>query len=277
MSLLVDPSRNRGRDRNRNDKRIRSAQEAKPKDTYYRKEYGWIMSDADVANEQTVKGKYDKATAETQSKINTARGNYNAAVDQGRSDINSAYDEGIGGIKRGSMDLVPVRVVNRDKVEATYNVPRDFAAEFSNNEELFTAQHGEFLNVDVRVKGGRSIQGQEIHDSLRNASDLAAQYQKDSDTAYNASVSNANKERAAQIDSFDTTSNANLATAEKSWDMELDKSKKAYGERVAGGKAMYEDSKKKYNDSVLGMNEGLLETPTNQVNTGGKRQDEQSI
>jgi len=268
MSLLVDPSRSRDRNsvRNRSDKRVRSLQEAKPKDTYYREEYGWIMSDADVVKEKEVKGEYDRAIATTQANIDKARSDMNKAIASGKGDINGAYDQGISGIQSGSMDLVNVRVVNGNNIEQSYQVPRSYASEFSGAEGMSTAWFGDnTMNVDVHAVGGRVV-GKEVHTALGNASNQVQAHQADNARAYDASVNNANAERGAQLAGYDAANAKSVSAAESQWGSALETAKAAYGKRVAAGKQQYETSKQNYNDSVMGMDEGLLESRTGQVN-----------
>ncbi len=280
MSLLVD--RSRERTRNRDDQRIRSSQEARPKDTYYRPEYGWIMSDADVKTEQGVKRKYDDATKGVEEQISSNVSDYNESLLQGRSEINAAYDDGISKLEpaeitRPKMDWVTVQVMDRyDEPEGDYYMTRDVADQVASNNGLHTSWDKDVLKVSVRTKGGGKIQGQEIHDSLRKAQEEVFKAKKtneknygiaveQSEVAMATAISNANEEREARLDSFNATSQKSFDGAQAVWDAELKSSKAAYGKRVTGGKKMYEDSKKKYNESVTGVDSGLLESPTNQV------------
>jgi hypothetical protein len=269
MSLLVDPSRNRGRDRSRGDKRIRSAQEAQPKDTYYRKEYGWIMSDAQVKEEKGVKGLYDNAVAETQSNIDTARTDFDNAAKAGRGQINSAYDDAVKGIKKGKIDTVFIRVLGRnDEIEQVYEVPRDYAKEFATKSEgLWTNWHpnNQFLYVSVEAKGGGKNVGKKLHSAFGDAQTQTRQYQANNETVYKQSIRNANTQRDKELGNYKDLNAKNRAASEEIWNTELDTSKAAYGKRVAGGKNMYEESKKNYNDSIMGMDEGLLESRTKPI------------
>jgi hypothetical protein len=274
MSLLVDPSRSRDRNasRNRSDKRVRSLQEAKPKDTYYREEYGWIMSDADVAKEGEVKGQYDNAVNETQASIDKARADMQSQVASGRSQINSAYDDNIGGMSTGSLDLVSVKVYNGSTFEKAYTVPRGYAEDLAATEGLNTLWAKDNKSMNIDGPGGQ------LHATLDDAAKQTAAIQKDNSKLLDKATSNANEQRAAQLKAYDEANAKSLATAEEQWGTALETAQGAYGKRVADGKEQYETSKKNYNDSVMGMDEGLLESRTNKVNPNvGGNKDEQNL
>lgn len=269
MARLENPGQiSQTRDRSRDDNRFRQVAEARPKDTYYRPEYGWIMSNAQVKKEQEVKGQYDAAIAESEANIARAREDFQRSVASGQGQINSAYDQAISGATR-SEQMVPVRVVNRDTVEATYTLPKrvvdDMNANSFNQKNSYTGNYvdgGAFYNVDVRVAGG--ARGQELHDALRNA---ATDYDQSVKASNAALTSTYNTERNAQLAGFNESAASQYATASQVWEADLARLRNAYGERVAKGKADYEDSKKKYSDSVFGIDEGLLESPTKMVKT----------
>jgi hypothetical protein len=252
--------RTRGRDRDRGDSRVRNAQEAKPKDVYYRKEYGWVMSNKQVEQEKGVKAQYDARTAAAEEQVRQNEAKYQEAIGAGRDEISGAYDSAIGSSKAPSMDLVPVRVVNGNTVEQTYMLPRSSVDQMTNGNWV---DNGQYYNVDVRVGG--KIQGEEIHTAMGTAANQVSQIQKDNDTLYNQSMDNARNEQSSAISGFENASAENFNSAKATWNAELNNIRNAYGNRVATGKKQYEDSKAKYNESVMGVDAGLLETPTNIV------------
>lgn len=273
MSGLLEQRADRNQARGRDDNRHRSYQETKPKDTYYRDEYGWIMSDADVAKEQGVKKQYDRNVKSIEKQINQKTKQYHDSVAKGRGQINSAYDGAIGGIKKpsgGGLDLVHVRVMNGQTHEATYEVPRAYANEYANSQGLSTKWFDNNLNVDVKA-GGRTI-GQELHDALRDASNQTAAAKKkassQANTAYNTVVNNTNTQRQKELDNFNQTSAKNFAGAQKVWAKELKSARAAYGKRVAQGRESYQKFVKDRSNSVLGVDDGLLQSRTNNVERG---------
>lgn len=262
----------RTRERDRSDFRVRNASEAVPKDTYYRPEYGWVMSDAQVKKEQEVEGTYNKATADATAKVKQNDADYQAAIARGSGDINSAYDEAISASKKPTMDLVPVRVVNGNTIEGTYMLPKSTVDDLNSN--TFNKGSGSYVgnwvdnganyNIDVRTNGGK-VMGKEIHDSLRTAQDQVNKTQQDNENAYKQSLKNAEAERQSALSGFSDTSSKSYADAKNTWNAELNQVSGSYAKRLASGKAAYDDSKQKYSDSVSGVDIGLLESPTNRV------------
>ena len=277
MSLL-DDARNREREarRGRSDDRYRSPHEAKPKDTYYRPEYGWIMSDADVRAELETKKQYDANVVNVQNQIAANKQAYQQSLEKGRSDISSTYAKAIQSIKKPTIDLVPVRVVNGNTVEATYHLPRAYVNDlnmntFNKGDGTIVANWvdgGRFYNVDVKAQGGK-MAGQELHDAFRAGVQEVEKAKKANDMAYSLAVSNLEKEKAATLKQFEANSAKNYAEAEKGWNAELDYARNLYPQRIATGKQQYEDKKEKYSQSVIGVDAGLLQSPTNQVNPLG--------
>jgi hypothetical protein len=279
MAMIPNPGRtDQGRGRERNDNRFRQKAEARPKDTYYRPEYGWIMSNAQVKAEQGVKGQYDEATAKTEANIEKAKSDFQASKATGIGQINSAYDKALSQATKQET-LVPVRVVNGNTVEGTYMLPKSTVEamnkdSFNKGKGSYTGNwvdNGAFYNVDTRVTGTGGNRGQELHDSLRNA---ATEYDRSWNAQVAANQDTLGKERSARLSAFEADANKQYEGAATVWNAELAQVLGSYGKRVATGKAQYEESKKKYNDSVLGMDAGLLESPTNVVKTdvkpGGK-------
>lgn len=274
MGLLTDSRNDRGRDRGRDNNRTRSFQESKPKDTYYRKEYGWIMSNADVEKEQGVKKEFDKNTDNVRAQIESANAAYLAEIERGRAQITGAYGDAISGAKRPSNDLVPVRVVNGSSVEATYMIPRSSVNEMAGDNKFLNGgdgtyygswvDDGKYFNIDVKVKGAGK-RGQELHDALRSSAEQTATNIANNNKLHSKGISNANKEMAETLAGYEKSSAANYASARATWDAELQRAQAAYGKRVDEAKKSYEDSKAKYNQSVLDMDAGLLENPTNTV------------
>lgn len=257
MSLLVD----RSRERDRNDKRVRSAQEAKPKDTYYREDYGWIMSNADVAREKNIKQQFDDNTKSVKSQVAASQSKANSAISSGRGQINSAYDEAISTIKKdNSPAMTEVRVMNGTKIEAVYKVPKTYADEYTKTEGLNTAWINGGLNVDVRAQGGKIV-GEELHSSLTDATKQVQNNHK----LLSQAVSNTNAQRALEIENFNKANGKAMEGQQALYTQSIASAEGAYGQRVATGKKTYEDSKARYNDSVMGVDGGLLESPTNKV------------
>lgn len=262
--------RSRGRDRDRSDSRFRNAQEAKPKDVYYRKEYGWVMSNDQVKQEKAVKAQYDARVQAAEAQVQQNKERYQQSINEGRDSISGAYDDAIGSSSAPSMDLVPVRVVNGNNVEQTYYLPRSTvdqmnAETFNQGKGGYVGNYvdGGFYNVDVRASGGE--RGKELHESLGAAANQVSQAQKDNEALYNQSINNARNEQSEAVSGFEAASGKSYADASAMWDSELNNLRNAYGNRVATGKQQYEDSKAKYNESVMGVDAGLLETPTNIV------------
>jgi hypothetical protein len=252
--------RSRGRDRDRGDSRFRNAQEAKPKDVYYRKEYGWVMSNKQVEAEKKVKAEYDARVQAAEAQVQQNKERYQQSINEGRNNISGAYDDAIGSSSAPSMDLVPVRVVNGNTVEQTYMLPRSSVSQMSNGSWV---DNGQYYNVDVRVDG--HVMGEEIHNAMGAAANQVSQAQKDNEALYNQSINNARNEQSEAVSGFEAASGKSYADASAMWDSELNTLRNAYGNRVATGKQQYEDSKAKYNESVMGVDAGLLETPTNIV------------
>jgi hypothetical protein len=263
----------RVRERGRDDQRIRSAQEAKPKDVYYRPEYGWIMSNADVAREEAIKGQYDKAAGDVAAGIADQERQYRDALAHGETQINSAYSDAVAGAQNpANVPLYAVRVVNGNNIEGTYMLPKSVIDEmnqksFNQGDGSYTGNwvdDGKFYNVDVRARG-IGPRGQELHDAMRETTQTFAEAQAQNQKLYEASLANANKEREAALSGFNEASQKNYDGARSVWDAELSRLTGGYAERVSQGKAAYQEKKKKYNESVMNMNAGLLESPTNQV------------
>jgi hypothetical protein len=63
-----------------------------------------------------------------------------------------------------------------------------------------------------------------------------------------------------------------LAKQKEIWAKELQNAEGLYGNRIATGKQQYEESKAAYNNSVMNMNAGLLESPTQIVADGVAQQ-----
>jgi len=276
MSTLTearDEAREDSRTRPEERREPRTAAEASSKDTYYRPEYGWVMSDAQVKEEQAIRGKYDEAANSVRSQIDSNKAAYQTSIDQGRNSISSQYDNAIGKIQKGSMNLVPVRVVNGNTIEGVYMLPKETVEQM--NRDSFNKGTGSYVgnwvdsgsnyNVDVRVKGG-GARGQELHDALRGALPSVDAVQRQIDEAYNRQVENARREKDAAISGFMSSSQKNYDTAAQTWNAELQRVSGLYGQRLSTGKSQYEASKKKYNESIMNMDAGLLETPTSQVN-----------
>ncbi len=276
MSTLTearDEAREDSRTRPEDRREPRTAAEASNKDTYYRPEYGWVMSDAQVEEEQAIKGKYDEATQSVQGQISSNQAAYQKSLEEGRGSIASQYDAAIGKIQKGNLNLVPVRVVNGNTVEGVYMLPKATVDQM--NTQSFNKGKGTYVgnwvdggknyNVDVRVQGG-GARGQELHNSLRGALPSVSSAQSQIDKAYNQSVSNAQREKEAAINGFITSSQKNYDTAAQTWNAELQRVSNLYNDRIATGKSQYEESKKKYNESIMNMDAGLLETPTTMVN-----------
>lgn len=265
--MIPNPGRtNQDRTRKRDDNRFRQAQEAKPKDTYYRPEYGWVMNNAMVKKEQEVKGQYDQAAAQGAEQVQRNEQEFQGLLEQKRNEINSAYSNQA---KKFNTNLVPVRVVNKDKVEATYMLSRDtvngMAGSFNKGKGSYYANWvdgGKYYNIDVNVRGG-GARGHELHSSIQGA---VAQ----ETAARNAAIANLNKEKAATLASFEQTAAKEYDGAKAVWYKELESLRNAYSNRVAAGKKQYDDSKEKYSQSVLGVNDGLLQSPTKQVNPNAK-------
>lgn len=278
MARFANPGRiGQGRNRDRDDNRFRQEAEARPKDTYYRPEYGWIMSNSQVKKEQGVKGQYDKAVAETVTNIDKAKSDFQASKSESIGKINSAYDKALNeGIKQEQ--LVPVRVVSGNTVEGTYMLPKSTVD--SMHKDSFNRGKGSYYGtympdgayaVDTRVTGTGGRRGKELHLFVGGA---AQEYERSYNAAATAHKETLGRERSAALDAFEADASKQYEGAATVWNAELAQVRGAYGKRVATGKAQYEESKKKYNDSVLGMDAGLLESPTNVVKTdvkpGGK-------
>ena len=265
--MIANPGRtsqNRGRDRN--DSRFRQAQEAKPKDTYYRPEYGWVMSNKMVEQEKGVKAKYDQAVAQGADQVKQNEQQFQGLLEQKRNEINSAYSKQAN---QYNPQLVPVRVVNKDKVEATYMLPKEtvdgMGGSFNKGDGSYYANWvdgGKYYNIDVNVKGG-GARGHELHTSLQQA---VAQNNAARDTA----LANLNKEKSATLKSFEQTAAKEYDGAKAVWEKELETLRGAYAKRVATGKQQYEEGKEKYSQSVIGVNDGLLQSPTQQVNANAQ-------
>ncbi|MBV5329128.1 MAG: hypothetical protein JZU65_16125, partial [Chlorobium sp.] len=228
----------RPRERGRDDTRARSAQEAKAKDTYYRDEYGWVMSDADVAAEQGIKAKYQTASEDLGGQIVKAEADYTTALDTGKNSINSAYDTAIAQAKMPTIADFQTETVTNNATGQEFIVPKGFKAATSN----------------VKVSSKEEVQAlfeagaAQVTTALNNASQT-----------YSASVANANTERQAQLDKFVSDSSKIYAANKATWDAQLQQLQSGYSNRVADGKAQYETKKKQYNDSITGMSEvGLL-------------------
>ncbi len=262
--MLANPGRtSQSQDRGRNDNRFRNAVEARPKDVYYRPEYGWVMSNEDVKKEKAIKAQYDEAEAKAAAQVAQAEADFQRSVAEGRGQINSAY---AAAAAKNNVPMVPVRVVNGNNVEATYMLPKSSVDQmnkdsFNKGKGSYTGNYvdgGKFYNVDVRVTGTGGKRGQELHDALRNAS-------IDNEKALATANANLQKEKASQLAGFNAAADKSYAGARQVWQTELNNIHNSYGERVAKGKAKYAESKKKYSDSVAGVDMGLLESPTNQV------------
>jgi flagellar hook-basal body complex protein FliE len=271
-AVRVD-TRNQETTRERDNSRPRNYQETKPKDTYYRKEYGWIMSNADVAKEKGIEGQFGAAVTDVNKNISKADTDFQTSLSSGRGAINSAYDTAISSAQKPDFDMVPVKIFNDATLEGTYMVPRSVANQL--HTDSFNGQTGhyasawdkdnKFMSVDVKPVGISTAYGKELHDSMRDIVDQVKEQQINADKAFNASIASANQERAAQISKFDKESNTAYSGQRATWQSQLDYLKQGYGNRVKQGSSQYQQSKKNLNDSVMGMNGGLLETPTNMI------------
>ncbi len=258
------------RNRDRADTRgPRDAQEARPKDTYYRKEYGWIMSDADVAKEKEIESNFNTAVGEAEGQIASGDEEFNSLVSDGERQINSAFDTSIRSIVNPTANMVPVKVYTEGNLEQTYMVPRDVAEQLRT--QSFNGEEGHYasdwhednnaLYVYTRPVGAPHAYGKELHESL---ADVVGQV-NNARTLYDQAVANANKERDAAIARLRAESLSAYNPQREGWQASLDYERGGYSRRVQGGRTQYEDSKKKLNDSLQGIDEGLLENPTNQV------------
>lgn len=236
-----DGRRDREEDRTRSRRDPRNAMEAVPRDTYYREEYGWIMSDSDVAAEQEIEGQYQQNYENLQVEYGGLLEDMKSQVSSGASEISNHYAS-------AANDTTTVRIVNGDNVEASYVVPSSYASELNSADGLFTAYHDGYLNVDVHASGGTTI-GQELHDAAREAEQLQSEYDKSLQAQEAAELSNYHSAANTAIEGQTEVLNASLQEAET-----------AYGDRVAEGAEAYNEFKQDYNDSVQGVDGGLLET-----------------
>jgi hypothetical protein len=266
----ITTERGRDRDRTRDDTRARSAQELKPKDTYYRPEYGWVMSDADVATEKTVKGQYDTNISDATSQIVKNESDFKTALTTGKAGINSAYDTAIAAAVDPEKDMVTVAAYNGGNVLGTYRLPRSVAQQI---ETGFARQATEGYYGTAWAKGDDNTLYVEVNNKTHPDSDFAKENSTQltnalggiktrfdaSKQTYSASVANAATERAAELASFETSSNTIYATNKATWDAQLAELQSGYSNRVATGKQQYETKKKQYNESITGMSDvGLL-------------------
>lgn len=284
-------TRERGRnDQARND-RVRNTQEAAPKDTYYRQEYGWVMSDADVATEQGVEAQYDQRAEGVSGAIAGADADALTEIDNGRGQISGAYDTAIA-------DLTNVRPWTApETTTASYTLSPPSNGGFSgggNNEggDIYGNIGTEALIEPATVNmtsGGIAQLNQALIDNgmavtdedglIVSINDQGAELVTAYQTEYDTSIQNAQRqntenerlraiqlanfqdERTAAIDTYNSNSQTSLDAARNTWGAELD-SLGTYADRVAQGKSDYETSKQRYSDSVVGIDAGLLERPT---------------
>jgi hypothetical protein len=111
-------------------------------------------------------GKAKQGISEAQGKYDEALREHNSAT-SGLPGLDSALD---AAWRKTESSFVPIRVVDGNKVEATYMLPREVADNFPT--EAYHANWvdgGKYFNIDVDAKGGGGKRGAELHDSLANA------------------------------------------------------------------------------------------------------------
>lgn len=264
---MAEIERDRSRDNERDDARSRSGQEMlRESGTYYRDDYGWVMSDEDVAGEKEIEQQYLNRAAKVKAQIAKADKAYRQEIASRSGQVGSAYDSAIA--KARNPDYVPVNVVSGSTIEHTYMLPK--ATVNAMNTKSFNTGDGSYVgnwvnngkayNIDTRVTGTGGRRGKELHEALIKAvaQDKAAQSKV---------LSNLEQQRSASVGGFTTAANKSYAGQKAVWEKELKRVQSAYGNRLKEGRKMYEASKARLNDSIADVNIGLLETPTNQVKT----------
>lgn len=268
----------------RDDKRIRSEQEAKPKDTYYRPEYGWIMSDAQVAEEEKIKFGSEENAKQYAAQIKAAEGKYQTALAEAEAKVDKLY-----------ADAMPKKWTPPGTTLKTYSMPENI----DSNNSYENPDNGNLIDdgitsidsvlpdsVRATMEEALIEKGYAQTDSEGNITTISSlgyqtidAYQKaynedladalkNNQKLYAASVKALAKEKEAALKGIKDAAEREYNTQKAIWTADLARLNGAYSDRVAAGKAAYEDSRKKFNDSVLGVNSGLLETPTNMVNPG---------
>ena len=154
----------------------------------YDKDYGFSMLPEQKAVAETYKYQIDDAATKQQEAIDQYKTSAQSAMskaDETASGILSTAKSSVDAIVKPSVETVPVRVVNGNTVEATYNVPRSVADELAAKDGINTAwvDDGKYFNVDVRADGG-SIIGKEIHDMLRGVSEQVTAAEETNQLSY---------------------------------------------------------------------------------------------
>lgn len=253
--MIVDPriqARNVDRARERG---ARSFQEAKPKDTYYRPEFGWIMSDIDVAGAKAIKGNYDQAISDYTASIESAKEAYAVALENGEEEIDTAYSPVL------DAKLYPVNVVNDNKIEGTYYFTKEAidemdAKSFNQGKGSWNGmwdEKGEGYYVDVKTIGGL-VRGAELHEALGAPAQEFQEY-----------INNAKEEKEALYSGLHAAGEETMAGYQEVWDKELATLTGGYDKWKSDNKTAYEEKKADYSQSVIGTNAGLLESKLGKV------------
>jgi len=150
----------------------------------YRDEYGVKMYEDDYQGYKTKEAKwkedltgYETQLSESQAEINKTRAALNkenkaksAEIEaakkrldkESKNTIDSAY-------RKEQRSWLPVRVVNGNKIEQTYMIPKSALGEISKGFKSYFQGYvdgGRNYNIEVQTKGGGGKRGKELHKAL---------------------------------------------------------------------------------------------------------------
>lgn len=233
--------RSGGRDRDRDRSRVRGRGRGSFVDYY--SDLG-IGTTSDI-HKQWKKGEstFAKAVKENQGKIASFESEYNKAKAKGVGKVpsyKSLYDDAWSNFKKDTK-FIPVRVVDGNNIEATYNLPMEAAKKLQSGLDPYyhTNLQSGWMNIDVDAKGGGGKRGQEVHDAVRGAeAAYISGFKKSADPQIKSAISSAKKTVAANQAVLDealanlNTSKNQLSSSIDSHDSQNKKYKTEYQNRL---------------------------------------------
>ncbi|MBE0582146.1 MAG: hypothetical protein IH612_00130 [Desulfofustis sp.] len=293
--LERDRSRETGRQEQRGP---RSYQEAKPKDLYFREDYGWIMSDSDVAYEKDIEGQFVEERKRLTGEKNKAYATYQSKLNEGIGAIRKAYNDQIKSSKAPTLTM-PKTISftaktkggpapgqahgdnngsgighnNQDsKFVGTYAMPEDMVKRI-----------GEYVPGELVKENGQwvyytdGVHRKNMLNTFQGQWDKQkGELQKQHNTnmkLYDQAIKNMESERELEVENLKSAGDESWKGQSRQYD-EIIKSVD-YNDRKKIGQEQFQDRVKSRSDSIINQDAGLLQSPTNIVAKGVKQNAEE--
>jgi len=164
---------------------MRAVRESRKDPRQYYEEYGFSATPEQYEGMQASDKEFSGAVGDAQGMLDTASGDLDTAIKSAYDTLGTPESMANTAWEKDKSNWIPVAVYNKNKLEATYMLPRDIAGNLK--AEVFTGEEGKYeshffnneggvmdddigsatrLHVDVTPVGIGSAYGKELHEAL---------------------------------------------------------------------------------------------------------------